>query len=57
MVTCLAPSVGPDAAKLRVRADLRSDDRVDVEWFGGDSEHPDIERWAREAITHTICPR
>ena len=56
MVTCLAPSVGPNAARLRVRARLRADDRVDVEWFGGDSEHPDIEKWAREAVRHTYLP-
>jgi putative ATP-dependent endonuclease of the OLD family len=53
MVTCLAPSLGPHTARLRLRAHLRSDERVDVDWFGGDSDHPDVERWAREAVTHT----
>jgi len=53
MVTCLAPSLGPGFARLRMRARLRPDQRVDTEWIGGDSEHPDVERWAREAITFT----
>lgn len=54
MVTCLAPSLGaPDAARLRLRARLRPDGRVDTDWLGGDADHPDIERWAREAITFT----
>jgi len=53
MVTCLAPSLGGDAARLRMRAQLRSTGRVDVEWFGGDSDHPDVERWARDAVTFT----
>lgn len=53
MVTCLAPSLGPGWARLRLRARLRSDGRVDTEWLGGDSDHPDLERWAREAITFT----
>lgn len=53
MVTCLAPSLGPNAARLRLRAQLRANGRVDTEWFGGDSEHPDVEAWAREAVTFT----
>jgi putative ATP-dependent endonuclease of the OLD family len=53
MVTCLAPSLGPGCARLRMRAWLRPDQRVDTEWLGGDSDHPDVERWAREAITFT----
>ena len=53
MVTCLAPSLGADAARLRLRARLRPTGRVDVEWFGGDSQHPEVERWAREAATYT----
>lgn len=53
MVTCLAPSLGPGCARLRMRARLRPDQRVDTEWIGGDSDHPDVERWAREAITFT----
>lgn len=53
MVTCLAPSLGADAARLRLRARLRPDGRVDTEWLGGDADHPDVERWAREAVTFT----
>src|SRR4051794_2668923 len=53
MVTCLAPSLGPGCARLRLRARLRADGKVDTEWFGGDSDHPDVERWAREAISFT----
>jgi putative ATP-dependent endonuclease of OLD family len=53
MVTCLAPSLGPDAALLRMRARLRSTGKIDVEWFGGDSSQADVERWAREAVTFT----
>jgi putative ATP-dependent endonuclease of OLD family len=53
MVTCLSPSLGPGCARLRLRAHLRADGRVDTEWFGGDSDHPDAERWAREAISFT----
>lgn len=56
MVTCLAPSLGPAAARLRLRARLRGNNRVDVDWFGGDSQHPDVERWAREAVMFTYLP-
>lgn len=53
MVTCLAPSRGPDRARLRLRASLTTSGKVRTEWFGGDSEHPDVEAWAREAVTFT----
>ena len=53
MVTCLAPSLGPRRARLRLRAQVSDTGRIDVEWFGGDSQHPDVERWAREAVTVT----
>jgi putative ATP-dependent endonuclease of OLD family len=53
MVTCLAPSLGSGCARLRMRARLRPDGRVDTEWIGGDADHPDLERWAREAVTFT----
>ena len=53
LVTCLAPSLGPGRARLRLHARLRSDGRVDTDWVGGDSDHPDLERWARDAITFT----
>jgi len=53
MVTCLAPSLGPSAARLRLRAQRRSDGRVTVQYFGGDSDNPDVERYAREAVRYT----
>lgn len=53
LATCLAPSLGPQAARLRLRASLRPNGKVDVEWFGGDSQHPDVERYAREAVSFT----
>lgn len=53
MVTCLAPSLGAGCARLRLQARVRADGRVDTEWIGGDADHPDLERWAREAITFT----
>jgi putative ATP-dependent endonuclease of the OLD family len=53
MVTCLAPSLGPDAARLRLKATLTTRGQINLEWFGGDSENPDVERWAREAVRWT----
>ena len=53
MVTCLAPSLGPGFARLRLRARLRADGRAETEWVGGDSDHPEVERWAREAVSFT----
>lgn len=53
LVTCLAPSLGTQTARLRLRASLRPNGRIDSEWLGGDSNHPDVEAWAREAVTFT----
>lgn len=53
MVTCLAPSRGPDRACVRLRASLSGNGKIRTEWFGGDSGHPDVEAWAREAVTFT----
>lgn len=50
MVTCLAPSLGTACARLRLHARLRPDNRVVVQWFGGDSAHPEVERHAREGV-------
>jgi len=50
MVTCLAPDDGPGVAKLRMKGKIGQDGRIRVEWFGGNSEHADIDRHAREAI-------
>jgi putative ATP-dependent endonuclease of OLD family len=38
---------------LRVRAQLADSGKVHTEWFGGDSHNPEVERWAKEAITAT----
>ena len=53
MVTCLSPSLGDGVARLRLKARLLPSGRVALEWFGGDSQHPDVEQWAREAATYT----
>lgn len=50
LVTCLAPKEGAGIAKLRMKAKLGQDQRVRADWFGGDSENADVERYAREAI-------
>lgn len=50
MVTCLAPKEGKGIAKIRFKAVLGADDRVRGQWFGGDSEQPEIDRYAREAL-------
>lgn len=50
MVTCLTPSAGPGTARLRLKATLGPDGRVNTRWFGGDAEHPDVERHARDAL-------
>jgi len=50
MVTCLAPSLGPGCARLRLHARLRPDNRVVVQWFGGDAARPEVERHAREGV-------
>lgn len=50
LVTCLAPKSGPNVAKIRLKARIGLDGRVITQWYGGDSEHPDIERHARSAV-------
>lgn len=53
MVTCLAPSLGAGSARLRLRASRRPTGKIDVEWFGGDSQHAEVEAWARESVVFT----
>lgn len=54
MVTCLAPSLGPDCARIRLRAKVGADERVTApQYIGGDAETADVERHAREAIRFT----
>ncbi|MCX6465156.1 MAG: AAA family ATPase [Pseudonocardiales bacterium] len=55
-MTCLSPTLGPGTARLRLRARISAAGKVSTEWFGGDSEHADVERWAREAVTFTYLP-
>jgi putative ATP-dependent endonuclease of OLD family len=50
MVTCLVPDDGTGVAKLRMRAKIGRDGRVRSDWYGGNSEQPDVERHAREAV-------
>jgi putative ATP-dependent endonuclease of the OLD family len=50
MVTCLAPEAGEGVAKIRLRATIGADGRVTTQWFGGDSEQADVERYARTAV-------
>jgi putative ATP-dependent endonuclease of OLD family len=56
LVTCLSPSLGAGTARLRLRARVNSAGKVDTDWIGGDSEHAEVERWAREAVTFTYLP-
>lgn len=56
LVTCLSPSLGTGTARFRLRARVNAAGKIDTEWFGGDSEHAEIERWAREAVTFTYLP-
>lgn len=50
LVTCLAPNSGTGIAKIRLRATIGPSERIAIQWFGGDSEQPDIERHARDAV-------
>lgn len=56
MVTCLSPSLGDGRARLGVRAAISPEGRVTTSWFGGDSNHSDIEEFARSAVTYTYLP-
>lgn len=53
MVTCLSPKHGPGTAKLRLKAIIGPGGRIQTHWFGGDSEQPDVERHARDAVRFT----
>jgi putative ATP-dependent endonuclease of OLD family len=50
MVTCLSPKDGAGTAKLRLKAMIGPGGRIQTQWFGGDSEQPDVERHARDAV-------
>lgn len=53
MVACLTPSQGKNTAQMRLVARLDHAEQLDVEWYGGDSMQPNVERWARDAVQHT----
>lgn len=50
MISVLAPSIGPDAARITLRAQLDDTGRVKTSFHGGDLDHGDVEGIAREAI-------
>jgi putative ATP-dependent endonuclease of the OLD family len=50
MVTCLAPDLGTGVARIRLKAILGATGRVQTQWFGGNSQQPDIEHHARDAV-------
>jgi putative ATP-dependent endonuclease of OLD family len=56
LITCLAPSVGDDAARIVLRAQTRETGPPSTEWFGGDLNNPDIETFARLATRYTYLP-
>jgi putative ATP-dependent endonuclease of OLD family len=56
LITCLAPSVGEDAARIVFRARVRETGAPSTEWLGGDSDNPDIEAFARLAARYTYLP-
>jgi putative ATP-dependent endonuclease of the OLD family len=55
LVTCLSSDDG-SAARIRLRAKIATDGRVAVQWFGGESEHADVERHARDAVRFIYLP-
>jgi putative ATP-dependent endonuclease of the OLD family len=56
MLTMLDPSAGPDRAVLRLRSTLPERGRPRPVTFGGRSLTPEVEDWAREAVTFTYLP-
>jgi putative ATP-dependent endonuclease of OLD family len=56
LITCLAPSIGDDAARIELRAQVRETGRPVEEWLGGEIDNPDIESFARLAARYTYLP-
>lgn len=50
LATCLSPDDGEDTAKLRIKTVIAKDGRPRTQWFGGNSENPAVDAYAREAI-------
>jgi putative ATP-dependent endonuclease of OLD family len=56
LVTCLAPTAGAGVAKIRLKAKVGVDGRIQTQWFGGDAYVPDVERHARTAVRFVYLP-
>jgi len=56
MATCLSPSLGEGFARMRLRARMSENGKVDTELFGGDAETPAVDRMAREAVEFVYLP-
>lgn len=56
MITCLAPAIADDAAKITLRAKLSPTGSISTEWLGGDNGNTDIEQWARSSVRFTYLP-
>jgi putative ATP-dependent endonuclease of OLD family len=56
LITCLAPSIAEDAARIVLRAQVRELGPPAAEWLGGDRDNPDIEAFARLAARYTYLP-
>lgn len=56
LLTLLDAAQGADRARLRIQATLPERGRPRAVAFGGRSSTPDVEDWAREAITFTYLP-
>lgn len=56
MLTMLDPEAGPDRALLRLEGSLPERGRPKSRVFGGRAQVPEVEDWAREAVTFTYLP-
>jgi putative ATP-dependent endonuclease of OLD family len=56
LITCLAPSLGDDAARITLRVRARETGPPSQEWLGGDNENPELEPFARQAARYTYLP-
>ena len=56
MLTILDPGAGPGRATCRLRSTLPERGRPRPVIFGGRSRTPEVEDWAREAVTFTYLP-
>ena len=56
LLTMRDPEGGPDRALVRMRAALPEHGRPRALFFGGRSNVPEVEDWARQAVTFTYLP-